>query len=375
MIENLLVVHQSIFETNKNYRWMVTFPYLFIKPDIGDKVLNVTTNEVLTIEWVETLEPNEYRSFDGPFIKNNKPASFTGRVIFAEGTTVITDDHVLEFVNKKKNYINFFEWASRRHTSNPVSVIADGLDSQNGPFKASITWNVKRVEPGSIGKHPFDPQKELKPRVRHSFPDPSRTYLHPTEAERNIALVGTNYATGQPIITGATSNYALQAGQNDPMSSTHTLTVYGQWFDNIIQYDCWSVDNQEANALVSWFEDFMDLYTKVLKQNGVNEVLYWQRSQDGTIDRWRSDIDNRSIQYYFRTEKLRVERSKNIQQITLRINASLRGEALLFGEPSGISYYTGQYGLDASQSQFDYFTGITHTGSGAYRWGNTTIQE
>ena len=375
MVETLLVIHQSIFETNKDHRWTVYFPYLFVKPDAGDKVLNLTTNEVLTIEWVEELEPNEYRSFAGPIVRNNKPASFTGRVIFREGTTPPADDHSLEFINKKKNYINFFEWASRRHTSDPVGANADGLDAQSGPFKPSVTWHIKRVEPGSIGKHPFDPQKQLKPSVRETFPDPDRTYLSASQGERDVAQISTNYATGQPIITGAVSYSALQIGQNDPAFSTHSITVYGQWFDNIIQYDCWSVDNQEANALVTWFEDFMDLYTKVMKQNGVNEVLYWQRSQDGTIDRWRSDIDNRSIQYYFRTEKLRVERSKNLQQVNIRVQASLSGEVLLLGEPTGISYFTGRYGLDASQSRFDSASGITHTGSGEYRWGSTTYEQ
>ena len=377
MIDVLMTVHQSIFEIDQNYAWSLYFPHLFVKPEVGDKIINKTTDELYEIIWVEEIEPNETRRYKSPIARNDKRgAVFTGRVLLKEGVKAPTAWDELEFFDHDKNYINFFEWSSKKHTSSQVTTISDALDQQKGPFTPSVTWHVKRVEPGSIGRHPFDPQKEVKPRLREQFPDPERTYLIPSESSQNIAIARSQgYTTGQPIITGAASYQSLASYQQSPLTSTHTISVYGQWFDNIIQYDCWSIDNQEANALVAWFEDFMDLYTPVLKRNGVAEVLYWQRSQDTQVDKWRADIDNRTVQYFFRTEKLRVERSKNLRQINTRVTVALEGTPYLIGEPTGIASYAGVYGKATDEFRYDTGTGVFYTGSGNYQWGDLTIQQ
>jgi hypothetical protein len=377
MIELLLTKHQSYFIKDKIYQWKLTFPYLFIKPDVGDKILNRTTEEVYTIKHVEEILDIERRPIYGPIIREQKPASFTGVIILQEGHRAPRNYEDLEFVDKEKNYINFFEWGGKRNVIHPANR-GDTSEKSKGPFRPTITWFVSRVEPGTIGRHPFDTAKQLKPIVREQFFDPDHTYLQDnTQVARSLQSLtdsGAITPTGfTPNITG--SYYALTQAQGSPLSSTHTITVWGQWFDNLVQFDCWSISNQEANNLIYWFEDFMDLYTTILKINGVAEVLYWQRHVDNIVERWRDDIDNRTIQYYFKTEKLRVKRTRNLRQFDIRIKVSHRGEPLLTGEPTGISTITGMYGYTPSEVPYNYMTGVHFTGVGEYMWGTLDIQD
>jgi hypothetical protein len=376
MIDLLLEKHQEHWEQDKAYLWKLYFPYLFIQPDPGDIIVNDTTNEEYEILFVEEINPNMRRRSPGPFIKDHKRDSFSGLIILKEGTQAPNRTDKLYFKNSK-NYISFFEWGPRKNVSHPAPSTSDGAEEQRGGFNPTITWSVKRVEPGTIGKRPFDPQKEVKPHVRDVFEDPAHTYLLDSKEHMDtLALQGGLHETGAPV-AAITGNYeALTESQRRPDVSTQSIIVWGQWFDNLVQFDCWSTSNFEANRLIYWFEDFMDLYAPVLINNGVNQLLYWQRQQDQTIERWRDDIDNRTVQYYFRTEKLRLERKPNFRSFDLKLRIARPGEeTILVGQPSGITTHTGVYGWSASDVQLDIFTGVHFTGASNYLWGSLDIQE
>jgi hypothetical protein len=378
MIDLLMDKHQSTFYNDERYKWRLTFPYLFLKPKVGDKILNKTTGEEYKILWVEELSPTAYRPAYGPVVDAQSGLGFTGTVIIDQGVRAPNPWDDLEFVDKENRYIRFFEWGGSRNTQEPISS-ADADTSEKGhTFVPSITWTLKRKEPGSIGKDPFGRAKELKPRLREQFPDPQYTYLvDEPEFEDAKALAAGHFETGSPIITGSWVSIAEKEAAQHPMASTHTIEVYGQWFDNIVQFDCWSTSNPQANMLVTWFEDFMELYIPILKRNGVQEALYWQRQDDKVLQAFRDDIDNRTVQYYFRTEKLRVHRSRNFRNYSVRVRLAARSESLIHGEPSGITTVSGVYGVppyDKSMQQ-DYLTGVHSTGSGDYPWGSMEIQD
>lgn len=382
MLEILLRSYQSKFKVNKDYPWMLIFPYLFVKPDPGDKIINKTTNEEYTILAVEQLDNLDKRQVPYPLAKSKMRDSFSGRIVLQEGVSPPGRYDKLEFKNEIKNYINFFEWGSRRDATKPVGSHADASEQQNGPFNPTITWHVKRVEPGTVGKRPFDAEKDIKPRIRDQFPDPQHTYLLPTDSEVDAGLakstypISTGWSNSGDIYTGYTTYRILGETEQSPLLSTHTVTVYGQVFDNIVQFDAWSDNNQEASALVAWFEDFMDLYTNVLRRNGVVEVLYWQRLVDEKIERWRNDIDNRTIQYYFRTEKLKVDRTANLRKLDVRVIVSNNpSENLLYGEPTGIWTVTGQCGYGSTGANYNFGAGVFYTGDGSYNWGRLIIRE
>jgi len=379
MTDILLESHQMSFDIDKNYAWSLFFPYMFLKPDVGDKILNTTSTETYTIRAVEEVPPNFRRPKWGPFNHEPKRDTFTGLIVFEPGVQdpKITDK--LEFVDKEKNLIHFFEWGTSAHSKKPISG-AEESQGEEGRFNPTITWSLKRSEPGTIGKRPFDPAKMAKATIREIFPDPQYSYLQKSDGEVQAHMEQNIYPTGTTLTTG--SYRSLSPAEQDVRLITHSIEVRGQWFDNLVQFDCWSTSNQEANALIFWLEDFLELYTPVLKQNGIGEMLYWQRLQDQTIERWRNDIENRTLQYYFRTEKLRVRRLRNFRKFEFKVSIGTGDtDVRTYLEPTGISNTTGLYGVGASQIRYDYTTGVTaggtghYTGDGSYLWGQLTIEE
>lgn len=156
-------------------------------------------------------------------------------------------------------------------------------------WRDTITFKVDRREPGTIQSHPFEGRKEIKPRIRQVIVDPDFPDFH--------------------------------------------IQIQGQWFDNILQFDCWSVTNKGADSLISWFEDFLFRYTWVWKKNGVQEILYMNRSIDEEVIKWRDDIVNRTLYYYFRTEKIIPIREHDFTQFD--IVAGL-GNPFYATPPSGV---------------------------------------
>ena len=132
------------------------------------------------------------------------------------------------------------------------------------------------MEPGSLGRV-FDSKKEYKPRLRESVKD--------------------------PLVMG------------------HTVQIYGQFFDNIVQFDSWSNDPRTSDRLIRWFEQFMRLKLANLVQHGLSQGMFFKRLEDQTDRTWRQAFFVRGTQYYFRTEQLEAIYSKDILNIDISIEA------------------------------------------------------
>ena len=183
-----------------------------------------------------------------------------------QGALPPTDGDILAL--EEKNTINFQSSYSRLIQNTPVALWRD-----------TVVYRVKRREPGTTGHRAFEPPSELKPRVREIKPDPDHPGSH--------------------------------------------IKILGQWFDNIIRFDCWSVLNNRADDLIEWFEDFMFKYTWVWKKNGVNEILYWMRAEDEESSQWRNDLAVRCVNYYFRTEKIVEIIEHDFRQISIYLESGL----------------------------------------------------
>ena len=177
-----------------------------------------------------------------------------------QGSSVPVMGDVL--VLEDKNMVNFVSAYSRAYQDRPVA-----------EWRDTVVWRVVRREPGTVGKRAFEPPSEIKPRVRDYFVDKDHLDSH--------------------------------------------VAVMGQFFDNLLQFDCWSRYNNSADDLIEWYEDFMYKYTWVWKKNGVNEILYFLRKEDQEVSKWRNDLAVRSVVYYFRTEKIVTLREYDFKQIDL----------------------------------------------------------
>lgn len=212
--------------------------------DVGHQIRNITTGQFYVVSGV--IDSNE-------------------NIVQLSGPTAPALGDILEL--DEVNCVDFVSDYSQSYKDRPVT-----------EWRDTIVFMVKRREPGTIGKHPFDPPTEIKPRIREYKVDPDFPDSH--------------------------------------------IQILGQWFDNLIQFDCWAKLNNRADSLISWFEEFMQKYVWVWKKNGVQEVLYWMRRMDEEARKWRNDLAVRSVMYYFRTETVTCIREYDLKQIDLLLSLS-----------------------------------------------------
>ncbi len=264
-------------------------PYYFFNPDRGDMRQadrNASLGDITRYIYQSLID------FQGKWELSNINSNairFPNARYLNQGDTIINKTlgefyRIIEILDKRRNVVRISA-KNMPNTNDVLELTNDNMVnfvsdySQEYKQKArnewvdTITFTVNRKEPGTIGKHPFDPPSEIKPRVREYRIDEENPDSH--------------------------------------------IRISGQWFDNLIQFDCWSKTNNRADSLIEWFEDFMFKYTWVWKKNGVNEMLYWMRKQDEFVKKWRNDLAVRSLLYYFKTEKIIVIREHDFKQIDI----------------------------------------------------------
>jgi hypothetical protein len=154
----------------------------------------------------------------------------------------------------------------RKTANNPVISFVD-----------TITYKVVRREPAHVGAGgAFGPKKELKPRLREQY----------VKSEEN---------------------------------SEDTYEIWGQRFENLVQFDCWAKSNYEVDQLIYWFEGFLYMMAGPIKQAGVAEMYYWSRREDETVTNWKTPLNHRSLVYYFTTERLITVKHNIIHSITVEL--------------------------------------------------------
>ena len=152
---------------------------------------------------------------------------------------------------------------------------------------------------------------------------------------------------------------------DDPLN--YSVQVRGQWYDNILRFTCYDKTNFGAERLISWFNDFLYKYAWVIKKNGIQEMLYWQRRADENISTWRDDIVGYPVEWYFRTEEHTIEVIHNITEID--INNRLARNEMGVTPPTG-SNPNSEGLLGPFGNRFATIYDIFHDASGNYKYGD-----
>lgn len=260
-INLLMKKHQLSYICNKSDKRMILFPFAFIEPRKGDQVLNTVTKEIYTVDQV---------------ILNPKTNQWNGLVKFdLVNAPIIEERHSLRYLNSDR-YIKF-DHEFPDALLNITSANPEGILKNIPPITPTVTWSLKVVEPGGLGKA-FDSRKELKPRLRESTKD--------------------------PFVRG------------------YTVEIYGQWFDNIVQFDAWSNGFRTTERLITWVEQMLKLYTGYLRQQGISNMFFWKREPESQITTWRQHIPVKSTQFYFRTEEIEAVYQRDILKIDISIGTA-----------------------------------------------------
>jgi len=181
-----------------------------------------------------------------------------------------------EFFEMVQEAINNYETRALIDPVNKVLFTEEEPDKE--AFNEAITFSVLKREPGSFSQgSPFEGKiKNLKPMFRESGTDPENP--------------GYRYAT------------------------------YGYWHDNLVRFTCWARTNKAANKRAFWFEDLMDEYNWWFRLQGVDRVIFWGRQSDITVDAQGNIWYGRPIDFYVKTENIKVFSEKKIEQILIKVS-------------------------------------------------------
>jgi hypothetical protein len=308
------------FPSHKN-EFLIYLPYHFVRPENGWLLLNKTTGEKYRVANVGVDATNEL--FTGSILLKHEKLDRNPlqAPYFGVGTRDRKSDR-LEWVDEKGKVVEFV-YEDPERTANELIKLLDTADEGGktpSKFTPTVAMSLDRQEPGTTGKRPFDEPKQVRPHFREAVEDPI-----------------------------------------DPIN--YTVEIEGWWMDNLLRFDCFSVDSKEVNRLSRWFQNFMVYNRWVLELNGVQKILFWDRRSDQVPSRYRDRLPWRPVRYYARTEELYTTRRRNIAGINLTARTQARhGKPLVTGESTGVT---------AGQSQWDFF----HDETGGYLGGTINIEE
>ena len=178
----------------------------------------------------------------------------------------------------------------------------------------AITWGVVRQEPGTVSGPIFRGTQEIRPRHREFiavFSEESKKY-----------------------IVGEDSSSSFSDD-----SLYKWINVKGQFFDNLVQYNIWSKSNYEVEKLTLWFEDYMNDFTGMFREAGINNLVFNRRVRDDTMIQMKNGYHVRSVLYYVRTERIKLETNVPIKRVNLNVrkedlSSLLNGEVDHLIDPS-----------------------------------------
>lgn len=280
LLDLALREHQTWFRVADNNNRILLFPFAWYL-ERGMIIRNITNNSSYVVESV--LDVKYTPQFGSP---TNVRA-----VLIGGGITPKTTDRL---VFPEDKYLVFRPCKARAWADTVNFKYATVPNEEYKSWTNTITYYLVRREPGSVGDKPFGSPKERKPRYR-SF-------------ERDLSF--------------------------DP---TVQVSMHGQLFDNIAQFDCWAKEASEADSLADYFEQFLALWTGVIEYNGIERIWYWSRGEDAVETSWRNDIAVRSLQYFFRTEDVDVQMDYLRRGISVVVSTS----DTLATSATGISSITG----------------------------------
>ena len=103
----------------------------------------------------------------------------------------------------------------------------------------------------------------------------------------------------------------------DPDFVGGKLYVYGQWYDNLVEFKVWAQTSKVANLRALWLEDTLEKWEWFLQAEGVSRMLYMGRLADQVEHKGNKKIACRTLQYYVRTERLTTIREQVLRNLVV----------------------------------------------------------
>lgn len=89
-----------------------------------------------------------------------------------------------------------------------------------------------------------------------------------------------------------------------PEDSNRKISIWTQSFNNLIGFTALHQNPRTAEEIIEQFEEFMIEATPILKELGIEELLYSRRISDRTEKRFGEDLSARTVLYMATTQRV-----------------------------------------------------------------------
>lgn len=160
-------------------------------------------------------------------------------------------------------------------------------------------------------------------RINFSYNEPNKVLeLDAITVEPTLTLPGM-FAKGRPTKSESTTRELkkhLREIVDDPDNNGYKLLVFGQYFDNFVDFTCWSATNKEALDRAIWFENIMEEYLWLFTMSGVHSIIY-QGRKNRKVKSVGDDnlIYGYPVEFFIRTEKITRISEKTLEKMVINL--------------------------------------------------------
>lgn len=105
----------------------------------------------------------------------------------------------------------------------------------------------------------------------------------------------------------------------DPEHPGETITPIRQWFDCEMEFCVYAKTNKEALEWATRFEQLMDTYRGLFKEEGITEIVFEEENAPDVNSKYRQDIPHRTIRYIVRIERIVEIKSFELKQVGVQL--------------------------------------------------------
>jgi len=106
----------------------------------------------------------------------------------------------------------------------------------------------------------------------------------------------------------------------DPDNPGEFIKITGQFFEYVVELGVFAKTNDEADALLEKFENFLFTYSPYFCECGVNKIWFEEQLEDEVITKWRDPVYSRRVRYRLRLEKIRLLKISELKQVLVNID-------------------------------------------------------
>lgn len=106
------------------------------------------------------------------------------------------------------------------------------------------------------------------------------------------------------------------------ITDTEHLTIYGQKFDYVIEFNVWADTNVEADEIMNNFEDIIITYKGDMMNSGIQKIFFLEQLEDDP-ENGKNKLLCRPLRYLVRFERITVVKGSMLNLVVVRTNDGL----------------------------------------------------